>query len=107
MNGVELKDFYLIGHSFGGYVCGNYALKHHDKIKKLILLSPLGLKLTDVAIDESGETISKNPDSSNPTAFDEFPVVVQKGLNFIWERKISPFECCRFLGEPFMKEIIK
>ena len=62
MKGVELKDFYLVGHSFGGYVVGNYALKHHDKIKKLILLSPLGLKLTDVAIDESGDTISKNPD---------------------------------------------
>lgn len=106
MNCVELKDFVLIGHSFGGYICGNYALKYPDKIKKLIMLSPLGLKLTDVAIDESGETISKNNQQLNPTAFDEFPIVVQKGLSFIWERKISPFECFRFLGEPCMKEII-
>ena len=76
MNGVELKDFILIGHSFGGYVCGNYALKYPDKIKKLILLSPLGLKLTNVAIDESGETISKAGTQLEPTAFDEFPMVV-------------------------------
>jgi pimeloyl-ACP methyl ester carboxylesterase len=75
MNGKELKDFYLVGHSFGGYVCGNYALKYHTKIKKLILLSPLGLKLTDVAIDDSGDTISKM-DYQNPTAFNEFPMVV-------------------------------
>jgi pimeloyl-ACP methyl ester carboxylesterase len=76
MKGKELKDFYLVGHSFGGYVCGNYALKHHSKIKKLILLSPLGLKLTDFAIDESGETISKNDNNMNPSAYNEFPVVV-------------------------------
>ena len=24
----DLKDFYLAGHSFGGYICGNYAIKY-------------------------------------------------------------------------------
>ena len=24
----DMKDFFLAGHSFGGYVCGNYAVKH-------------------------------------------------------------------------------
>lgn len=28
-------------------------------------------------------------------------------INFVWQRRISPFDCCRVLGEPFMKEIIK
>jgi len=46
----EFKDFILIGHSFGGYVFANYSLKYHEKIKKLILLSPVGMK--DDKIDE-------------------------------------------------------
>jgi pimeloyl-ACP methyl ester carboxylesterase len=40
---VKLTNFYLIGHSFGGYIAGNYALKHHAHIKKLLLLSPVGI----------------------------------------------------------------
>lgn len=24
----DLKGFYLAGHSFGGYICGNYAVKY-------------------------------------------------------------------------------
>lgn len=49
-----------MGHSFGAYIVGNYALKYHSKIKKVILLSPIGLKVTDAAIDENGETITTN-----------------------------------------------
>ena len=26
---VNIKDFYLVGHSFGGYLVGNYAVKYH------------------------------------------------------------------------------
>ena len=40
----ELKDFYLAGHSFGGYMVGNYATQYHQYIKKLILISPVGVK---------------------------------------------------------------
>ena len=25
----ELTDFILAGHSFGGYICGHYAVKYH------------------------------------------------------------------------------
>lgn len=25
----DLRDFYLVGHSLGGYICGNYAAKYH------------------------------------------------------------------------------
>ena len=40
----NLKDFYLSGHSFGGYLVSNYAVKYPQYIKKLLLLSPIGVK---------------------------------------------------------------
>ena len=41
----NLTDFILCAHSYGGYLSGTYASKHPQHIKKLVLLSPLGLKL--------------------------------------------------------------
>ena len=40
-----LTDFYLCGHSYGGYLSGTYASKYPQHIKKLVLLSPAGLKV--------------------------------------------------------------
>ena len=39
----NLTDFILAGHSFGGFVCGHYAVKHPQHIKKLLMLSPFGV----------------------------------------------------------------
>ena len=41
---LGLSGFYLAGHSFGGYLMGTYAALYPLHIKKLILLSPLGIK---------------------------------------------------------------
>lgn len=38
----KLKDFTLVGHSFGGYLSCAYALKHPDHIKHLVLADPWG-----------------------------------------------------------------
>lgn len=40
----DMRDFYLVGHSFGGYLVGNYAAQYPQYIKKLMLLSPIGVK---------------------------------------------------------------
>lgn len=40
---VGLKKFTLIGHSLGGYLAALYALKHPERVTKLILASPVGL----------------------------------------------------------------
>ena len=40
----DLTDFYLSGHSFGGYLMGTYAATNPQHVKKLFLLSPLGIK---------------------------------------------------------------
>ena len=41
---MGLNDkFYLVGHSMGAYLCGNYAVQHQDKLLKVLLLSPAGV----------------------------------------------------------------
>jgi cardiolipin-specific phospholipase len=39
----EFTQFYLAGHSLGGYISAQYALKYHKHIKKLLLISPIGV----------------------------------------------------------------
>ena len=38
------KDFYLLGHSFGGTLSIIYAVKHPEKIRKLFLVSSAGIR---------------------------------------------------------------
>lgn len=40
--GQELTDFYLMGHSFGGFVSAHYANRYPQHVKHLLLLSPIG-----------------------------------------------------------------
>lgn len=37
------EEYYLAGHSLGGYLSTEFALKYPNQIKKLILLSPVGI----------------------------------------------------------------
>mmetsp|Transcript_78749 Transcript_78749/g.109100 ORF Transcript_78749/g.109100 Transcript_78749/m.109100 type:complete len:121 (+) Transcript_78749:156-518(+) len=39
---MDITDFYLLGHSFGGQIAGIYAVKYRNHIKKLFLASPIG-----------------------------------------------------------------
>ena len=41
---MAITGFYLAGHSFGGYIVGNYAVQYHRHVKKIILMSPIGVK---------------------------------------------------------------
>lgn len=40
---VGLERFYLVGHSIGGSIALNFALKHPERVEKLVLVSSLGL----------------------------------------------------------------
>lgn len=39
-----LEQFFVAAHSFGGFIMGNYALKHPEHITKVIMLSPIGVR---------------------------------------------------------------
>lgn len=41
---VGITNFYLVGHSMGGYISAKYALAHPEHIRKLVLWSPLGVE---------------------------------------------------------------
>ncbi|MGA7172607.1 MAG: alpha/beta hydrolase [Candidatus Dormiibacterota bacterium] len=40
---LGLTDFVLVGHSLGGLAAGGFAIAHPDRIRQLVLISPLGL----------------------------------------------------------------
>lgn len=39
---IGLDRMVLLGHSFGGFLAGSYALKYHDRLEHLILVDPWG-----------------------------------------------------------------
>ena len=40
----SLTFFVLAGHGMGGYIAGNYAMKYQKHVRKLLLLSPMGIR---------------------------------------------------------------
>ena len=38
-----IEKFHLAGHSFGGYISGQYALRYPDRVTKISLMSPIGI----------------------------------------------------------------
>lgn len=41
---LQLKEFYIVGHSFGGWVASGYALKYPELVKGLMLAAPAGIR---------------------------------------------------------------
>ncbi|OUS28700.1 hypothetical protein A9Q99_11230 [Gammaproteobacteria bacterium 45_16_T64] len=42
VNELQLDEFYLVGNSLGGFISWNYAASNPDRVKKLILIDPIG-----------------------------------------------------------------
>ena len=88
-------DYYLLGHSFGGYIAAEYAMKHPENIKKLIMMSPIGMP--------------KPPDSSRLPR-EEYGLMARVGHDWIinnWENgSFSAFDTARIIGGSLTKPII-
>jgi abhydrolase domain-containing protein 5 len=48
---MSLETIYIGGHSFGGYMAAQYALKYPERVSKLFLLSPVGVSEVQQEID--------------------------------------------------------
>lgn len=95
----DMKDFILAGHSFGGYICGHYAAKYPQYLKKLLMLSPIGVGVKPENFDL--KDMKFGPDKKSPSKFG-----VYMGKK-IWDKKWSPFGVMRKSGKTIGKKIIK
>lgn len=77
---LNLHSFILMGHSFGGYIAGVYALAYPHRVQHLLLLSPIGVTLKPV--DFSFE------DSLQDSAWTM--ILYWKTLAYIWRKKVTP-----------------
>lgn len=51
----QLSSFTMMGHSLGGYLSTAYALKYPERVKKLVLISPVGVPRSPYMDDEEEE----------------------------------------------------
>ena len=92
----NLTDFILCAHSYGGYLMGTYASKYPQHIRKLMLLSPLGLKVAPENFNISQIRYQRN---RGP------PAVFRVAAKNLWG-KISPFSILRLLSEKRVRKFL-
>lgn len=102
---MDITDFYLVGHSFGGYLAGLYSSKYTQHVKKLICISPIGFEIKpegwDISkikqrkvINHKGELVQR----VGPPRF-----VGYLKPDWIWSKKITPHRMFRALGARLTK----
>lgn len=94
----NLTDFYLVGHSFGGFISGHFAIRNSQHIKKLILISPLGLRVTpdDETEKRRFETVYKKCEEVGIKPPSPSFALYMKTA---WAHRISPMAVLRTLGK--------
>jgi len=95
---VGLDEFFLAGHSFGGYMSSLYALKFPQHILKLLLISPVG--------------VSKKP--ADFTTQEVFNRIKSKGRKmmfktfyWLWNKNVTPFSVLRYSGGLIAPSLMK
>lgn len=83
---VGLRSFALLGHSFGGYVCGAWAARHPERVSCLGLLSPL-LGFSDA------RTARFEPAEDAPWQLHAMKCIVDT----VWAQKITPQSLVRWI----------
>ena len=97
----NLTNFYLAGHSIGGYLVANYAARYSEHIKKLILISPIGVKVkpedyTEADFDKKQESLP-NPSSRLTRYF----------VKLAFRRRYSPFDFLRMIPTSKCLQMLK
>lgn len=81
-SGIDKIDF-LVGHSFGGYWSGSYAVRNPDKVDQVVLLSPVGVERTAFALTAPIPETEENSPSLDPTSYNflsRLPILLQKTI---------------------------
>lgn len=92
--------FILVGHSYGGYMAVNYALRYGEQIDKLVLLSSIGVQ------DPPKETaIVENYKQTLDSSMAKYGLTwANDTWNSTW---FSPFDLYRVVGSRISKSFIK
>lgn len=91
---MNITDFYLVGHSWGGYISGLYSLQYSQHIKKLILVSPIGFQFEPDDFNwYKIETRSGFRAGPPPNMFGV------GGYEWAWSKRINHFQIYRYFGE--------
>lgn len=98
----KLTKFILVGHSFGGYICGNYTLNYPEHVQKLILISPIGLRIQEEGEKAIERTMAKMKEAQN-TYGKQPPAWAKAMLKYAWKKKITPFQVARGFGQRWCK----
>ncbi|EPZ36040.1 Alpha/beta hydrolase family domain-containing protein [Rozella allomycis CSF55] len=95
----------LIGHSMGGYLSAWYALKYPENVKKLILVSPVGLPDRP---DDVKKTQLSEADVSNLKEFDrpKPPSYMRRFFYYLWDQNYTPQWLVRTTG-PLGRRLVK
>lgn len=71
---LELQRFDLLGHSLGGYLATVFALRHPDRVRNLVLASPVGIP-SPLGLQHAKETIAKVTRETEHAVDDSVPAV--------------------------------
>ncbi|KAL8279290.1 hypothetical protein RQP46_008327 [Phenoliferia psychrophenolica] len=104
----------LVGHSIGGYLSSAYALRFPENVKKLVLISPVGVPLSPYAPaaqkglkkttrDEGAEIAAALehdmlPSASAAAESSHLPPAPKTWWTYLWEKNYSPFGVLRGAG---------
>lgn len=98
---IDKIDF-LVGHSFGGYWSGSYAVRNPGKIQNLVLLSPVGVERHAYSVTaptpETSTGIQPTLDPSSNRFLSRYPILLKKTIN--WWYFVQPYlpRILKFLG---------
>ncbi|CAF2732566.1 unnamed protein product [Rotaria sp. Silwood2] len=84
---LNLDKMVLLGHSFGAYVGGSYAMSYPSRVSHLILASPVG--------------VPKEPDTPEPPLRHRLSVgwrLMRNFIIFLWNRGYTPQSIVRLIG---------
>lgn len=102
---MGLEKFYMAAHSFGGYIFGNYAIRHPERVKKLLLISPIGIRVKQEGENDwqyfKKKAAAFKQSGGNPPSL--FSRVWVKSL---WDLKASPMTMAQILGRDQTRKMI-
>jgi cardiolipin-specific phospholipase len=122
----KIDKFTLLGHSMGGYMAVSYALKYPGHLKKLVLVSPVGIPEDPYAVqaampepedstmgneftqDQEDDIVNRNGDAAARSKADApapKPALdtpprrpIPRWASYLWDANISPFSIVRWAG---------